>query len=259
MYWFGQYIPEKSQKQLWMIANSSIQHMQKIDAEITQHFHSLLLRLTLDEDMRNAWMTGEMTSKDFTSGETVRCWCSCWNGSIAAIIVLDQMSRHMHRHFSNQIAGGAKTEGCLNGIRERDHDTVLPRQRDLDELAFHIACRFQRRYEKQIRCGMIPIPMMIFALMPLRHKSTLRSVGFVQCKIEEIASLHSVDFENMIRRFRRATNRRLAVLQDEGWNVCLFNTMQIIGVAWRGNVKLPRHTADANTPRIFQPHLHRFL
>ena len=62
---------------------------------------------------------------------------------------------------------------------------------------------------------MIPTPMVIFSLMPYRHASTIQTVGFVQCKVEEIANMNSIEMENMVRRFRRATNRRMAVLQDD--------------------------------------------
>ena len=187
-YWFGQFSPEKSQKQLWMVATSSKEHMDKIDAEIEHLFSQLLIELSsTNTEMRETWTN---------NGES---GLYGWKGAMAAIIVLDQMSRHIHRHYT--------TTGEVN--------SGLPEQKTLDHFAHDISQEFQRQYADEIACAMIPIPMMIFALMPLRHKSTLQSVGFVQSKVEDIAALHSIDMDNMVRRFRRATNRRMALLQDE--------------------------------------------
>jgi predicted O-methyltransferase YrrM len=52
--------------------------------------------------------------------------------------------------------------------------------------------------------------------------------------------------------------RGLAVFRDAGFSVRLFNTMQILGVAWRGNVRPPRHIQDPNVPVIFHPHLAKY-
>jgi tRNA(Ile)-lysidine synthetase, N-terminal domain len=212
LYWFGQNTPEKSQKQLWMIATSSVQHMEQIDADIAQQFLPLLVRLASDEHVRNVWMDKKKKKNNKNHKDDARrvdSWvpdscggCSCgWMGSVAAIVVLDQMSRHVHRYYKhNKLDSG---------------ELPLPKQSELDALALEIAIWFQKRYKDEIQCGMIPIPMMIFALMPLRHKSTIQSVGYVQSKVQDMALLHSVDLENMIRRFRCATNRRMAILQDE--------------------------------------------
>ncbi len=184
-YWFGQYNPEKSQKQLWMIASSSTVQLQKIDTEMTQWFGQLLMDLSQNSEMREGW-----------------CSNHGWRGYVAAIVVLDQMSRHIHRYYRTI------------GARKSNTPSLLA-QSVMDHHSHEIAQRLQQKYAEELACGMIPLPMMIFSLMPLRHKSTLQSVGYVQSQVENIASLHSIDMENMIRRFRRATNRRMAVLQDE--------------------------------------------
>lgn len=44
-----------------------------------------------------------------------------------------------------------------------------------------------------------------------------------------------------------------------GFRTRLWNTQQILGVAWRGNVDPPEHVADPNTLEIFYPHLVEFL
>lgn len=198
-YWFGQYTPEKSQKQLWMIATSSQKYREQIDVQIGEFFLTDLISLSAHECIRNDWMM-----------------IDGWKGSIAAILVLDQMSRHVLRHNQTMSTNSNVNSNMNNNINNRSFqsETLLPDQKTFDRLALAGAQQFQIMYEEDIRCGMIPIPMMIFALMPLRHKSTLQSVGYVQSKVQEIADLHSSDFDNMIRRFRRATNRRMAVLQD---------------------------------------------
>ena len=53
--------------------------------------------------------------------------------------------------------------------------------------------------------------------------------------------------------------RGLAVFHDAGFSVRLFNTMQILGVAWRGNVRVPDHVSDPNTRPIYSPHLQKYL
>lgn len=50
----------------------------------------------------------------------------------------------------------------------------------------------------------------------------------------------------------------LSVFKAAGWQVGLYNTMQVLGIAWRGNVLVPRHLADPNTLALFQPHLEQF-
>jgi hypothetical protein len=45
---------------------------------------------------------------------------------------------------------------------------------------------------------------------------------------------------------------------DNGWSVGLYNTMQIMGIAWRGAARPVAHVADADMPPIEAPHLRRF-
>lgn len=53
--------------------------------------------------------------------------------------------------------------------------------------------------------------------------------------------------------------RGLAACAEAGFNVRLINTMQILGVAWRGHVRLPDHVSDANVPAIWASHLAEYL
>jgi hypothetical protein len=50
----------------------------------------------------------------------------------------------------------------------------------------------------------------------------------------------------------------LRALKNMGWSTQLYNTMQIIGVAWRGNVQLVPHAEDPNIPMISHGHLTEF-
>jgi predicted O-methyltransferase YrrM/SAM-dependent methyltransferase len=51
----------------------------------------------------------------------------------------------------------------------------------------------------------------------------------------------------------------LDVFHKAGFEIRLFNTMQILGLAFRGNVTLPDHQPDPNTSRIYMPHLAPYL
>ena len=50
----------------------------------------------------------------------------------------------------------------------------------------------------------------------------------------------------------------LAEFADAGWNVGLFNTMQIMGAAWRGAAAPAEHIADRDMPAADAEHLRRF-
>jgi glycosyltransferase involved in cell wall biosynthesis len=47
----------------------------------------------------------------------------------------------------------------------------------------------------------------------------------------------------------------LDYLRDQGWQTMIYQTMQIMGVAWRGNVKPIEHIPDPNVSWILPPHL----
>jgi predicted O-methyltransferase YrrM len=53
--------------------------------------------------------------------------------------------------------------------------------------------------------------------------------------------------------------RGLAVFHDAGFSIKLINTMQILGVAWRGKIRPPEHVQDPNIPQIYSPHLAKYL
>lgn len=199
MYWFGQYPPETSQKMLWMIANSSHQLRARVDKEISDKFEALLLELSSSSSSSSTDMSSERWNE----------WCFDvdgiygYRGKVAAIIVLDQFSRHIQRHHTSS-TGGTSSSSSSN----------LPPKEILDGLAYKTAKLFVETHLDEIKSGMVPLPMYVFSLMPYRHASTIESVAFVQSCVEEYADMNG-QMEAMLGRFRKATNRRMAVLQDE--------------------------------------------
>jgi tRNA(Ile)-lysidine synthetase-like protein len=222
-YWFGQHPPDVSQKLLWMIQTT--QHREKVDAEISTKFEYLLRDLS-SQTATAATNNNNNNHNDVDDGESSIAIPSnhslLWKqwvldpdgiygatGKIAAIIVLDQFSRHIQRHYET-----IRTRND-NDIKKSDiNHLILLSKEHLDRLALETAKLLVRDHSDELDCGMIPLPMQIFALMPYRHAGTMDSVRYVQKKVEEIASLQEQN-EAMIGRFRKATNRRLAVLQDE--------------------------------------------
>jgi predicted O-methyltransferase YrrM len=51
----------------------------------------------------------------------------------------------------------------------------------------------------------------------------------------------------------------LAYLRSVGWSCLVFQTMQIMGVAWRGNVKIPAHIPDSKVNWSVPDHLRTFM
>eukprot|EP00934_Nitzschia_sp_Nitz4_P006346 Nitzschia sp. Nitz4//scaffold37_size175936//105580//108219//NITZ4_002052-RA/size175936-snap-gene-0.245-mRNA-1//1//CDS//3329549806//6336//frame0 len=184
-FWFGQHDPENSQKKLWMIANSSSKLRDEVDQQIAETFGETMSELVSETHSRwEEWCT-----------DAEQMYGS--RGKIAAIVVLDQFSRHVLRY-----AKGTGMEGDF------------PPQSVLDQQALKTAKLFVDKHANEIRCGMIPLPMYIFAMMPYRHAGTIETVAFVQNCIEESAGM-ALQLEAMLGRFRKATNRRMALLQDE--------------------------------------------
>eukprot|EP00980_Cylindrotheca_fusiformis_P022144 scaffold9041_cov171-Cylindrotheca_fusiformis.AAC.4 len=188
-YWFGSGTPDQNQKNLWMIAASSDQLRAKVDREIAVMFEGLLMDLSSHK------------------GELWKEWCLDRDGmygargKVAAIIVLDQFSRHILRYYDNS----------SDHVRR---PSKLPTKQSVDSLAYETAQLFVEEHQGEIKCGMIPLPWCVFSLMPYRHASIIDTLEYTQKRVEEFAALNA-QIEAMLARFRKATNRRLAVLQDE--------------------------------------------
>ncbi|MFD1381198.1 class I SAM-dependent methyltransferase [Fodinicurvata halophila] len=52
--------------------------------------------------------------------------------------------------------------------------------------------------------------------------------------------------------------RGLYAMKMAGFDTRLFVTMQVLGVAWRGNVAIPEHVRDPNTPPYLPKHLEKY-
>lgn len=211
-YWFGQASPDDAQKSLWMIASSSEELLSKVDSEISEKFRALIWDLFSGSMDRSAHTNNRELGLDETTIDTRKLhrWTDenlfSWQGKVAAIIALDQMSRHIHRHdvkvnAGTQRAGNKSAAFCI------------PEQMQLDNIAFTVSKQLQNIHRRELSTGMIPLSMRIFGIMPLRHASTIDNLAIVQRDIETATSLHD-EMDKMIRRFRKATNRRMAGLQD---------------------------------------------
>jgi hypothetical protein len=51
----------------------------------------------------------------------------------------------------------------------------------------------------------------------------------------------------------------LPILAEAGFQIRLINTMQIMAVAWRGQVDVPAHAQDPNCGAIFIEHLTPYM
>ena len=226
VFWFGQFDPDTAQKKLWMIAAQCKEYRATVDSEIAELFTPLLCELaatagleTTAADVSSDHGTSQVAPNEMSSlpppeqqqqqqpQQASSCrwqqWCTDkdlygYQGKLAAIIVLDQFSRHIRRHHEETSNIGG----------------TLPPQEILDSLALRTAQRLTESHESELKCGMIPLPQLIFGLMPFRHASTLESVRYVQNWIEHMTNINQ-KLEDMTSRFRKATNRRMAMLQDE--------------------------------------------
>lgn len=255
MYWFGQYPPDQAQRQLWMIASSSVELRKQVDAEINTKFASLLFEFgSKPAELERNYVqetTSEVTApyptKSYHHQNKLRQWTEDtvsygYHGKVAAIIVLDQMSRHVRRYccdtpnvptshnqpsFTTTTTSAApitcpQTANSSPPQSQSELFHLLPEQAVFDELAYQVSLRFQQEHAAEIACGMIPLPMHVFALMPLRHQATSAEIADsiptmtkVQEEIEQVMAPLQPQMQALVQRFRKATNRRMAVLQDE--------------------------------------------
>ena len=197
-----------------MIASSSEELLRQVDADISDKFRFLIWDLfsdTMAGENPNAGDGLDTTTSSLDNGKLQR-WTECaefygWQGKVAAIILLDQMSRHIHRHDQ-------KHQNNINQQPSIPLAKFIPKQKELDSLAYKISTTLQKHHCKELSTGMIPLPMRIFGIMPLRHASTVHDLGIVQNDVE-LGSTLNEEMDRMIRRFRKATNRRMAALQDD--------------------------------------------
>lgn len=144
------------------------------------------------------------------------------SGKVAAIIVLDQFSRHIHRLLLTNSDNNDKNlkKSTENTVQHRNLlllQQSIPKQSVLDALAYRTAVLLTEDLSQNgggHQMMMLTIPMRIFALMPYRHVATVASVQWTRDQIETL-TVDQTQCASMIAAFRKATHRRLAVLQDE--------------------------------------------
>ena len=219
LYWFGQAPPDVNQKHLWMIQNA--QRLSKVDAEIYHQFASLLCQLS----------ASHQTTKQQQQQQQQHGW---WNdplfgyrAKVAAIVVLDQFSRHIHRYCQQQQQQQQQQQSLdttdnSSSNNNKNHTTLEfppPPQATLDQQALQLAQAFLQDHQQELETGMIPTPMMVFSLLPFRHAARLETVQVVQTCLETTVVPLVQQSDTLVRRFRTATHRRLAVLQDSARRV----------------------------------------
>jgi hypothetical protein len=65
-----------------------------------------------------------------------------WQEKLAAIIALDQMSRHIHRHYETCQRDGNRSSSSSSSS-SNDHP-IIPAQYQLDRIAYDVAKRIQQ-------------------------------------------------------------------------------------------------------------------
>lgn len=183
-FWFEQYPPDEARKKLWMVSTQSQSLREKVDDDITQQFSGVIVELAVS----GLW-------KD---------WCNDtelygYQGKVAVIVAFDQLARHVHRFYSRN-----SNTSALGRI---------PDQSTLDRFALSAAELLVNTHRAELKRSAVPLSMQVFSLMPFRHSNRLETLGFVQKEIDACDELIGQDMQ-LLNHFRKATNRRMAVLQD---------------------------------------------
>eukprot|EP00601_Ochromonadales_sp_CCMP2298_P036042 CAMPEP_0173359518 /NCGR_PEP_ID=MMETSP1144-20121109/20085_1 /TAXON_ID=483371 /ORGANISM="non described non described, Strain CCMP2298" /LENGTH=289 /DNA_ID=CAMNT_0014308787 /DNA_START=37 /DNA_END=903 /DNA_ORIENTATION=+ len=123
--------------------------------------------------------------------EKLNHWQGTRSGCVALIVLLDQFSRHIHRHKGAHLS------------------TVALQQERADTLALSVATDF---HEKGSAVGLSTAEF-VFSLMPLRHTATVERLNMVLQRLGEKEAFEEHSNE-LMSRFRKQTTRRLQHLQD---------------------------------------------
>jgi len=163
-------------KYKWFPGAISLAQQRSVDAEVYTSFNSLF-REALERKLQH--------------------WQRSVSGGVALIVVLDQFSRHICRHV---------------GSMEQE-------QRAADLLSLQVSKAFFGWNVSPDSCSpsldvmSLPMPQFVFALMPLRHASTVSDLRYVLDKLkekEECEEKHLL----LLSKFRKQTTRQLQHLQD---------------------------------------------
>jgi tRNA(Ile)-lysidine synthetase-like protein len=167
-----------------------------VDGQVFAQFGDLTSRLANDRVFREDWLSA-------SNGRTTT---AVLFAHVAAIVLLDQFPRHLHR---------------LYGVAPEDaHKRCpLPPVESTDELALEICERLMQAGEDEdlrltLYDNVLTIPMQVFALMPLRHSRTLPSLQRVMAAIDFMDKRAEEGDKALLSRFRRASARRLQTAQD---------------------------------------------
>lgn len=183
-YWFGQSTPDRAYNELWNSDELDEERRENIQEEIVDNFADLL-----NELVAFRW----------------KAWCQDkdmqiygYQGKLAAIVVLDQFSRIMREYNEEMDAG-----------------LTLPTQGECDSMSFQTANLMVIQHTREVRSGMIPIPMYIYALLPYRHANEKCTVEFLSTQAEAIEDFLG-QCGTMADRFRRFAADRTSALMAEG-------------------------------------------
>eukprot|EP01128_Nolandella_sp_AFSM9_P007066 TRINITY_DN3775_c0_g1_i2.p1 TRINITY_DN3775_c0_g1~~TRINITY_DN3775_c0_g1_i2.p1 ORF type:complete len:814 (-),score=171.57 TRINITY_DN3775_c0_g1_i2:69-2438(-) len=122
-------------------------------------------------------------------GELVS-WTSTIQGHVALIIVLDQFTRHVYRVDSE----------FENPMQYKTNDSM--------------ALKLAHDLLDKGEVDRIPLPWLIFAMMPLRHS---RKYDELQVVLDTLQNREEVEIENMalLKRFKNETTRKIYNLQSQ--------------------------------------------
>lgn len=163
-------------KYKWFPGAISLAQQRSVDAEVHTSFNSLF-RDALERKLQH--------------------WQRSAAGGVALIVVLDQFSRHICRHV---------------GSMEQE-------QRAADLLALQVSKSFFGCNASHDCCSpsldvmSLPMPQFVFALMPLRHASTVSDLRYILDKLKEKEDNEEKHLL-LLSKFRKQTTRQLQHLQD---------------------------------------------
>eukprot|EP01084_Bolivina_argentea_P064641 117867_1 len=120
---------------------------------------------------------------------------------LAAIIVLDQFSRHIYRNEINKYSKGER-------IMIDKCDIIAL------ELSKYIISNNKNNNRNNLLSSTFTVPQFIFCLMPFRHSKELNNIEFVLSQIDNNFNKNQILFSELITRFKRGTIKQLQGIQS---------------------------------------------
>ena len=139
----------------WFVSSSNSAKQRELDNLIKDRYSVLLQSLLNDARLLNEWKTSSPYS------------------CLAAIIVLDQFSRHIFREEMNEKVRGQRPtiDGC---------DALAL---DLSKFLFS-----SKEKKSNLLSTTLTVPQYVFALMPFRHSAKQENIEFVMNQLMAICS-----------------------------------------------------------------------